>query len=109
MRRSPGRLWRGGAEHERRYDGWHPLPPRHLKLGGVESRIAQCGDGVAVAVTALGEGHPRPVQTVLPTAQARLGSTNVLDQDEAASRSKDATDLCQRRCQGDAPVVAISR
>ena len=33
-----------------------------------------------------------------PAAQARPGSTNVLDQDDAASGSKDATDLCQRGC-----------
>ena len=63
-------------------------------MGGIRFHRATCSravpyppsrsaaTGVAVAMTALGEGHPRPVQTVLPAAQARPGSTNVLDEDE---------------------------
>src|SRR3954451_15574011 len=57
-----------------------------LELLDLKRRALERRHGVPVAVAAVGEHEPRPVQAVLPAGESGLGRAHVLDEEQAASR-----------------------
>src|SRR3954447_18712566 len=76
----------GGARHHGTDQTGHLGYLSTLELLDLEGRALHRRHGVPVAVAAVGEHEPRPVQPVLPAGESGLGRAHVLDEEQAASR-----------------------
>ena len=77
----------------------HADPLGALQLADGEALSAQQVEGVAVAVTAVGECPPWIVEPVLPSLKARtIRRANVLQEEQLTLRSQDSVDLGQAFC-----------
>src|SRR5680860_1791983 len=92
----PGRLAARPAPDQRLRDRWGFGQLAALQLFEGQPRGLDVGDGVAVAVAAVGEELPGRLEAVLPARGAGLLGADVLEEEQLAAGLEDAGGLGQR-------------
>src|SRR3954471_23835011 len=85
------------AADQRPHDRRRLWQPVALDLFDLETGGGDRGDRVAVAVTAVAEEAPGPLEAVLPAGEIGMVRADVLEEEHLAARLEDALNLQQCR------------